>query len=565
MNIFNLVVEKKIRKNIYVFILNAVLLSAMELITISSLMPVINIVLFENHSSQLFDYLNLDNINSLNINLIVVVVFSLMIVFLAYFRIIHLKKSLKLMHEIGLSINLRIYRIILNKKYLFFVNVSSNKIISLLTTDSRIVLNDVIWPFLNIITTSLVTISILGGLLFFDFQVTMFVMLSICLIYYLKLRLSNEILIKNSQNISDKSIKSLKIINESVGGIRDVLVNKLQGFYIKELETNEKELKVALISNQFIGMMPKYILESSGMILILVISTLMVIGGKDKNNVITSVGVLIFAIQRLIPIMQQLYISITQIKGARQSLREILDLLKQEKDNSVIEKSKLDFKNQIQFKNINFAYDKNKIIISDFNYEIKKGEKVGIIGKTGAGKSTLIDLFLGFLPSGSGCIEVDGVMLHEGNLSKWQNNVSIVPQSIFLADTSIIENIAFGMTKEEIDVELVKRVCKLALIDEFFASLSEGYETKIGERGVRLSGGQRQRIGIARALYSQKEILILDEATNALDAETEKEIMQNICSSDVSQTILIISHNHSTLDQCNKIIDLNQISYGHKQ
>ena len=565
MNILNLIVGKKIRRKIYVFILHAVLLSAVELITISSLMPVINILLFENHSSQLFEYLNLDKINSLNINLIVVVVFSLMIVFLAYFRIIHLKKSLKLMHEIGLSINLRIYRIILNKKYLFFVNVSSNKIISLLTTDSRIVLNDVIWPFLNIITTSLVTISILGGLLFFDFQVTMFVMLSICLIYYLKLRLSNEILKKNSQNISDKSIKSLKIINESVGGIRDVLVNKLQGFYIKELESNEKELKVALISNQFIGMMPKYILESSGMILILVISTLMVIGGKDRNNVITSVGVLIFAIQRLIPIMQQLYISITQIKGARQSLREILDLLKQEKDNSVIEKSKLDFKNQIKFKNVNFAYDKNKIIISDFNYEIKKGEKVGVIGKTGAGKSTLIDLFLGFLPSGSGCIEVDGVMLHEGNLSKWQNNVSIVPQSIFLADTSIIENIAFGMTKEEIDVELVKRVCKLALIDEFFASLSEGYETKIGERGVRLSGGQRQRIGIARALYSQKEILILDEATNALDAETEKEIMQNICSSDVSQTILIISHNHSTLDQCNKIIDLNQISYGHKQ
>ena len=565
MNILNLVVEKKIRKNIYFFILNAVLLSAMELITISSLMPVINIVLFENHSSQLFDYLNLDYINSLNINLMVVVVFSLMIVFLAYFRIIHLKKSLKLMHEIGISINLRLYRIILNKKYLFFVNVSSNKIISLLTTDSRIVLNDVIWPFLNIITTSLVTISILGGLLFFDFQVTMFVMLSICLIYYLKLRLSNEILKKNSQNISDKSIKSLKIINESVGGIRDVLVNKLQGFYIKELETNEKELKVALISNQFIGMMPKYILESSGMVLILVISTLMVIGGKDKNNVITSVGVLIFAIQRLIPIMQQLYISITQIKGARQSLKEIVDLLKEEKDNSVIEKSKLDFKNQIQFKNINFAYDKNKIIISDFNYEIKKGEKVGVIGKTGAGKSTLIDLFLGFLPSGSGCIEVDGVMLHEGNLSKWENNVSIVPQSIFLADTSIIENIAFGMTKEEIDVELVKRVCKLALIDEFIASLSECYETKIGERGVRLSGGQRQRIGIARALYSQKEILILDEATNALDAETEKEIMQNICSSDVSQTILIISHNHSTLDQCNKIIDLNQISYGHNQ
>ena len=557
MNILNLVVEKKIRKNIYFFILNAVLLSAMELITISSLMPVINIVLFENHSSQLFDYLNLDYINSLNINLMVVVVFSLMIVFLAYFRIIHLKKSLKLMHEIGISINLRLYRIILNKKYLFFVNVSSNKIISLLTTDSRIVLNDVIWPFLNIITTSLVTISILGGLLFFDFQVTMFVMLSICLIYYLKLRLSNEILKKNSQNISDKSIKSLKIINESVGGIRDVLVNKLQGFYIKELETNEKELKVALISNQFIGMMPKYILESSGMVLILVISTLMVIGGKDKNNVITSVGVLIFAIQRLIPIMQQLYISITQIKGARQSIKEIVDLLKEEKDNSVIEKSKLDFKNQIQFKNINFAYDKNKIIISDFNYEIKKGEKVGVIGKTGAGKSTLIDLFLGFLPSGSGCIEVDGVMLHEGNLSKWENNVSIVPQSIFLADTSIIENIAFGMTKEEIDVELVKRVCKLALIDEFIASLSECYETKIGERGVRLSGGQRQRIGIARALYSQKEILILDEATNALDAETEKEIMQNICSSDVSQTILIISHNHSTLDQCNKIIDLN--------
>lgn len=224
-----------------------------------------------------------------------------------------------------------------------------------------------------------------------------------------------------------------------------------------------------------------------------------------------------------------------------------------------INNSKFEFINSIQLKDISFKYPENqKWIFKNINFEIKKGDRIGLIGVTGSGKSTLVDIIMGLLTPSEGNIYIDGVQLAPQNLKIWQNLISHVPQNIYLSDTSIIENIAFGVDKNKIDYKLAIECAKKAKIYDSIESLPQKFDTIVGERGSKLSGGQRQRIGIARALYKNAKIIVFDEATNALDNATEKKVIDSINLIDKEITLIFIAHRLSTLDKCNKIIKVEE-------
>jgi ATP-binding cassette subfamily B protein len=272
-------------------------------------------------------------------------------------------------------------------------------------------------------------------------------------------------------------------------------------------------------------------------------------------------GALALGAQRLLPALQQGYAAWSSIIGYQFSTKEVLELLDQ---NLPIEASQplpepLPFKKSIQFDSVKFRYTcEAPWVIDSLSFNIPKGARVGFIGKTGSGKSTCLDLLMGLLEPSSGRIAVDGIVLDRRNRRSWQRNIAHVPQAIYLADTSLAENIAFGVPSKNIDIKRVKEAARQAHIADFIESSAQGYQALVGERGILLSGGQRQRIGIARALYKQATVLVFDEATSALDHETEQAVMEAIEGLSADLTILIIAHRVSTLKNCTQIIELNK-------
>jgi ATP-binding cassette subfamily B protein len=263
--------------------------------------------------------------------------------------------------------------------------------------------------------------------------------------------------------------------------------------------------------------------------------------------------------QRLLPALQQCYVSINSINSSIQALCKINDLLVFDKNNSLAlqKNTKLIFNNSILLKNIELQLGSPpRLVLNRINLEIRKGERIGLIGKTGAGKSTFVDIIMGLLIPTSGSVEVDSTALNSNNLKSWMFMVAHVPQSIFLTDASIKCNIAFGVPESEIDSERVVLAIERAQLTDLVNSLPDGVDSIVGERGAFLSGGQRQRIGIARALYKNSQILIFDEATSALDAETEASVMDCIYSLDPNLTVIVIAHRLSTLRGCSRIVEI---------
>jgi len=300
-------------------------------------------------------------------------------------------------------------------------------------------------------------------------------------------------------------------------------------------------------------------MESLGMVLI----SIFVLALAQKEGGIASalplLGMMALGAQRMLPLMQQIYGNWSVVAGSKASLEDVIELLDQPLpiDYKDIEPEPLRFKNSISLKNISFSYGlEHPMILRNLCFEIKQGERIGLIGSTGSGKSTTLDLVMGLLEPTHGSIVVDDIVIHSESLKAWRRCVAHVPQTIFLADSSIAENIAFGVPSNQINMDRVRDAANKAMILEFIDSRPLGLDEIVGERGVRLSGGQRQRIGIARALYKQATVIIFDEATSALDNETEAEVMQAISNLGSDLTILMVAHRLTTLKNCSKIIEL---------
>ena len=465
----------------------------------------------------------------------------------------------RLSRIISHEISILIYWKIINESYQFHTNQNSGDIIFGLTYSLNIAGSYFI-PILKIINSTLIllfaligasllnpliAISILGCLLVFYFTIGILINKSLKAISFIQ-----------NENYS----KFIKIIQESLGAIKMIILNKSQPFYLKNYSKLTRDYLISLSKTESISQLPKVFLEYSIIILVIAFTFFF----KGKENIIVLVPIIItfvLAFQKLLPEANILYDNITKLKSKKAIINRVISYLNINQKlpyRKEVKMDSVDFRTKVQLKNLSFSYetDENKIL-SNFNLTIYKGKSHGIVGKTGSGKSTLIDILSGLIIPNSGQIFVDNLLIDETNIQGWKQKINLVSQNIFLFDSTIEENIALNSNSKIINHEKLDEVCRIVQLTEFIKNQPKGYQSKVGEKGVRISGGQMQRIGIARALYNPSEILILDEATSALDLVTEKKVMKNIIDYTKNLTLIIIAHRITTLRNCDVIFKIN--------
>ena len=476
-------------------------------------------------------------------------------------RLLLLYVTTRLTYATGADLGFKIYNLTLYQEYAIHVSRNSSEVINGILNKSSTVISSVIMPVIQFISATILIISIMAALLVIDTIVALSAFIGIGSLYMGIIRYSGKQLKENSKIIADKSTQMVKSLQEGLGGIRDVLIDNSQEFYSQLYRSADLPLRRASGNNAFIGGGPRFVLEAVGMTLIALLAYVMSHKEGGIATAIPILGALALGAQRLLPALQQAYASFSSIRGVEVSLKDVLDFLEQPLPEYVNQSSPapISFEREIKLTNLSFRYIKETpLVLENINLSIVKGERIGFMGVTGSGKSTLLDIIMGLLPPTDGKLTIDQKPLNSQNRRAWQAHIAHVPQNIYLSDSTIEENIAFGIPIEKIDHQRVKKAAKQAQIADMIANLKDGYQTLVGERGVRLSGGQRQRINIARALYKKADVLIFDEATSALDSSTEQEVMKAIEGLGGQLTILIIAHRLTTLKGCDRIVQFDK-------
>ena len=488
------------------------------------------------------------------------IVFAIGALFSGVMRIVLLWALTRLSHAIGADFSISIYRRTLFQPYSVHVMRNTSEVIAGISKKTYGVVNHTIVPVLTICSSIFMLVFILLALLSIDPMVAATAFGGFGAIYMIVIFITKKVLVRDSQRVNHGSNKVIKILQEGLGGIRDVLIDGAQSTFCNSYRNADLPLRRAEANIAIISGFPRFGLESLGMILIAIIAYSLAGRPSGIASAIPVLGALALGAQRLMPVMQQTYSSWSFICGGQATLGDALDLLDQPLPHHADAPPlpAIPFKHSITLNNLAFKYTENTpwVLQSGLNLSIPKGSRIGFIGATGSGKSTLLDIIMGLLHPTKGSLSIDGVNITEQNDRGWQAHIAHVPQTIFLSDTSIAENIAFGEPAEQIDYARVRQAAQKAQISETIESWSNQYNTAVGERGVRLSGGQRQRIGIARALYKQVDVIVLDEATSALDDRTELAVMKAIENLGDDLTVIIVAHRLTTLKNCTQIVEL---------
>jgi ABC-type multidrug transport system fused ATPase/permease subunit len=497
-------------------------------------------------------------------------IFGVAAIFAGAMRLTLLSMSTRLSYSMGANLSINIYRRTLHQPYETHISRNSSALITGISSKIDIVNNSVILNGLNLVISIVMLIVILCALFTINFTITLAVFGGIAFIYGLLIKLTRKKLLENSKRIAIESTQVIKSLQDGLGGIRDILLDGSQDIYCASYTKADLPLRRAQAFNHIVGNSPRYIMESLGLFLIALLAFTLVNKPGGIVEAIPLLGLMGLGAQRLLPIIQQAYAAWSGILSAQGVLIDVLGYLDQKIPETPEKNSILPFHTSLKLKDVSFSYGLRKAnVIKSCNLEIKKGSCVGFIGRTGSGKSTILDVLMGLLLPTSGYLKIDNQEINNKNRRLWQKHIAHVPQSIFLTDSSIAQNIAFGQHDNEIDINRLKDVAKKAQLSDFIESLPNKYETVVGERGVQLSGGQRQRIGIARALYKKADVIILDEATSALDIDTEKTLMELIESLDHDMTIFIVAHRLTTLKHCDVIYELDNgtisNSYSYKE
>ena len=462
-------------------------------------------------------------------------------------------------HAIGAEFSVEIYRRTLYQPYSVHLARNSSEVIAGMTAKTSVLVNNTVLPLLTIASASLMLMAILLALIVIDPAVAMGAFAGFGLIYIFVIGLTKRGLARDSKRISRESTRVIKALQEGLGGIRDVLLDGTQATYCGIYRDADVPLRRAQANVQIISGSPRFGIEALAMILIAWFAYMLAGKPDGVAKALPVLGALALGAQRLLPVLQQIYLSMAAMRGGQASLSDALDLLDQPMPADADEPlpPPMAFSRTITLEGVGFNYGKDaRPVLTKVDLVIPMGARVGFIGSTGSGKSTLLDLVMGLLEPSEGRLLVDGVELTAKNRRAWQAHIAHVPQTIFLADITVAENIAFGVPPELIDHDRVREAAARAQIADTIEALPEGYQTVTGEGGTRFSGGQRQRIGIARALYKRADVIVLDEATSALDNETERSVMEAIGSLGGDYTLLMVAHRLSTLAGCDQVVEL---------
>jgi ATP-binding cassette, subfamily B, bacterial PglK len=463
--------------------------------------------------------------------------------------------------KVGGDLGAAIYNNVLCQPYTYHVNTPSSELIATITTKTDEVVGSVVLPSLKLFSSMLI-IALLFAVIFwinpYHFLVLIFMM---SFIYILISKRVKNILIKNSDIINKNTNAVVANLQESIGGIRDIIMDQSEHERIENFVRLDSPRRTAMANNQYLGLSPKLLVETLGVVLIALyaffLSQTTTIGLEAALPVL---GAIALGAQKVLPLIQQVYRTWSLLRGAQKILDDTLayfDLENPEIPPDASSAVSIKFNNEIVFKNLSYAHSgSDKLIFKNLSITLPQGQMIGIVGETGSGKSTFLDIFMGLLTPTSGKILIDGTALNAKNTHYWRKEIAHVPQSIFLSDTTIRENIAYNVPSNQIDTTIIAKRAKLAELHKFILNLGNGYNTFVGELGIKFSGGQRQRLGIARALYKDRNVLILDEATSALDNKTEAAVIKNIRDAQKSTTILMVAHRIESLKYCDTILQI---------
>lgn len=460
----------------------------------------------------------------------------------------------------GAELSQEVYRRTLYQPYDVHLRRSSSEVISGIASKIGVIMLGVLLPGLMLVSSALLLVAVMVALLVIDPMAALISAVAFGASYGAITLFTDRTLRRNGQRIAVEQTQVVKALQEGLGGIRDVLLDGTQPFYCGIYKDADRALRSAQGNNIFIQQIPRPPIEAFGMVIIAGLAYILTQRPGGIASALPILAALALGAQRLLPALQQCYASWASIIGSEATLVDTVELLDQPLPATMLEPppAPLELRRAIRFERVHFRYtDNGPAVLNNFSLTIPRGARVGLVGSTGSGKSTAMDLLMGLLRPVEGEILVDDEALRGARIRAWQRTIAHVPQTIYLADASFAENIAFGIPHQAIDMERVKRAARQAQIAEFIESRPQGYASRVGERGVQISGGQRQRLGIARALYKDASVLVLDEATSALDNVTEKSVIDAIESLERELTILIIAHRLSTVRRCDIIVQLD--------
>jgi ATP-binding cassette subfamily B protein len=454
-------------------------------------------------------------------------------------------------HDIGTAIFNRMLR----QPYAYYVTRNSSELLSSIEKVQTLTFGTLL-PLMQGVTASLLALAIIALLFAIDPFAASIAAVSVVLLYALVSATTRPRLKANSAVIAETATARMQAIREGLGGIRDILLANSQSVFEENFRRLDWRHRQAQSRNIFIGVAPRYLVEGAGIVLIVLVALAMSFRPGGIMAAIPVLGALALGAQRLLPLIQQAYQGWSNFAGNSRVMADVLALMETPVVAGAPDRSAppRPFARDVVLDRVSLSYPGRSAALHEISLSIAKGERIGLVGTTGSGKSSFLDVLMGLLDPSEGEIRIDGAKLDDESRAGWQAQIAHVPQSIFLADSSIAANIAFAEPEESVDRAKVESAARQAQLHDFIAGLPEGYATRVGDRGVRLSGGQRQRIAIARALYKQASVLIFDEATGALDRRTERAIMESVAELGRDITVLIVAHRISALAGCDRIV-----------
>jgi ABC-type multidrug transport system fused ATPase/permease subunit len=563
-----LLFSKKERKQAFILLLMITFMALLDVIGVASILPFMaaltnpsiigtNIIL--NKMYQISFLFGVEN-NQEFLFFLGFLVLLLLIISLA-FKALTTYVQIRFIQFSQYNLSKRLIESYLGQPYSWFLNRNSAELGKTILSEINAIITNGFGPLIDIIAKGLVTVALITLLFIADPKLTSIVGLSLASVYGIIFYF-----LRNYLNLlGDKRLKSNEqrfiAVSEAFGAAKEIKVGGLEKIYIKLFSKAAKIFAITMSSAQVVAQIPRFILEAIAFGGILIIILYMMSQTGNFNDALPILSLYVFAGYRLMPALQQIYASFTRLTFVGPALNKLHDDIQSLKSsNDANNMNDLSFNKEITLNNIHFNYpNSSRTALKDISLIIPAKSKIGLVGTTGSGKTTTVDIILGLLKTQKGTLEVDGKIITEENSRAWQKLIGYVPQQIYLSDDTVSANIAFGKEPNNVNHEMVEKVSKIANLHNFVVNeLPKKYFTTIGERGVRLSGGQRQRIGIARALYNNPKLLILDEATSALDNSTEEVVMEAVDNLSSDITIIIIAHRLNTVKNCNIIFKLEQ-------
>lgn len=462
----------------------------------------------------------------------------------------------RLSYAIGSDFALGIYVRAIRRPFIEQIKSNSSDVISAVSIKSEIVVRQFLFPLLTIASSGVLAAAIVALLFVASPVVTVASSVSFGLLYLAVHLLTRKRLRRSGETVDIETNRIVKKVQEGLGSVRDIILDGSHPLYERAFVASDSALRRARADIQIISQVPRYVIEAGGLVFFGALAYVLASRGVLSES-LPGLGVLALGLQRLLPTLQQAYAAWACIQGAQPAVASTLgfmDLPLPAEDGAA---QAMSFRHAIDIDSVRFAYgEDSRSILDGLSLRIPRGARIGIVGKTGSGKSTLLDILMGLLTPTGGAVRVDGVSIDFQRPGGWHKLVAHVPQSIFIADASIAENIALGVDRRHIDTERARRCAQQAELGDFLDQLPQGLDTVVGERGAWLSGGQRQRIGIARALYKSASVIVLDEATSALDESTEAAVMQRIEGLGEDITIVMVAHKMASLRFCDQVIEL---------